>query len=198
MTRDDSQDQQNGNGDLGDEVPVEVAPPPELAPPVEDPVAVLEREKKELHDRLLRTAADLENFRKRSRKELDDARVRAREEILREILPSVDNLERALTAAQEPNATVTVIVDGVKLVLRQFLSGLERFEIKPFSSLGEAFDPTRHEAVSQIETDAQPAGSVVSELQRGYLIGNRLLRPAMVAVAKAPPRPEAADAESAE
>jgi len=187
----ESDQNQTGSGEPA-EVPVEV----ETTPPPSDPIAelneriaALEKEKKELHDRFLRGAADLENFRRRARKDVDDARTRSREEVLKEILPSIDNLERALVAALEPTATVGVLVDGVKLVLRQFISGLERFEIKPFNAAGEAFDPTRHEAVSQIETADQPPGTVVSEMQRGYMIGTRLLRPALVAVAKAPPAP---------
>ena len=131
MSNDD--ENQTGNGEPV-EVPVEVEPTPA---PAEDPaadlttkIATLQQEKKELHDKFLRAVADLENYRRRSRKEIDDGRVRAREEVLREILPSVDNLERAVLAASEPSATVAILVDGVKLVLRQFLSGLERFEIK--------------------------------------------------------------------
>jgi molecular chaperone GrpE len=184
MTEND-ENEGTGTGEPA-EVPVEV----DAAPAVDDPavkIAKLEQEKKDLHDKFLRAVADLENFRRRSRKDVDDARTRAREEVLKEILPSVDNLERAVLAAQEPTATVGVLVDGVKLVLRQFLSGLERFEIKAFASAGEAFDPARHEAVSQIETAAHPPGTVVTEMQRGYTIGARLLRPALVAVAKAPP-----------
>jgi molecular chaperone GrpE len=176
------------------EVPVEVEAPAEAppAPAAEDRVAVLEKEKKELHERLLRTAADFDNFRKRSRKELDDARAKAREDVLREMLPVVDNLERAL-AASETAAGAAGIVDGVKLVLRQFASALDRFEVKGFTSVGEAFDPARHEAIAQVATaDAQP-GTVVAEMQKGYLMGTRLLRPAMVAVARPPEAPAAAD-----
>jgi molecular chaperone GrpE len=196
MSNDD--ENQTGNGEPV-EVPVEVEPTPAPAA-ADDPatkIAALEQEKKDLHDKFLRAVADLENFRRRSRKDVDDARTRAREEVLKEILPSVDNLERAVQAASEPSATVSVLVDGVKLVLRQFLSGLERFEIKAFSSQGEPFDPARHEAVSQIESADHAPGTVVTEMQRGYTIGTRLLRPAMVAVAKAPPAPAAPPEEPA-
>ena len=156
-------------------------------------LATLEKEKKDLHERLLRTAADFDNFRKRSRKDMDDARAKAREDVLREILPVADNLERALAAADQTGGVAQAassIADGVKLVLRQLASALDRFEVKPFSSLGEAFDPARHEAISQIETADKPAGTVVNEMQKGYLMGTRLLRPAMVAVAR-PPTPPA-------
>jgi molecular chaperone GrpE len=153
-------------------------------------VEALEKEKKETYDRLLRAAADLDNFRKRQRKETEEARIKAREDALREILPGIDNLERALAAAGKESGGGG-IVEGVKLVLRQFLTALERQEVKAFESVGQPFDPTRHEAISQVESDAHPPGAIALEMQRGYTIGNRLLRPALVAVArpKAPPAP---------
>jgi molecular chaperone GrpE len=156
-------------------------------------VAELEKEKKDTYERLLRTTADFDNFRKRTRKENEDARLKGREEILKEILPGIDNLERALAAAADASQAANV-ADGVKLVLRQFLSALERFDVKGFSSKGEPFDPSRHEAVSQIPRDDLPAGSVAEEMQRGYMIGPRLLRPAMVAVAVGKPGAAADDA----
>jgi molecular chaperone GrpE len=98
----------------------------------------------------------------------------------------VDNLERALQAADTAGAPQGGIADGVKLVLRQFTSALERFDVKSFAAVGQPFDPARHEAIAQVESADQPAGTVVNEMQRGYLVGTRLLRPAMVAVARAP------------
>jgi molecular chaperone GrpE len=162
-------------------VEVEVAP---VEPSAEDKLAALEKEKQELYDRLLRTAADLDNFRKRARKDADEARLKAREEVLREILPGIDNLERALAAS---GASPEGVIEGVRLVLRQFQTALERVEVKAFESVGAAFDPTRHEAIAQVETRERPPGTVVIEMQRGYTIGSRLLRPALVTVAKAPP-----------
>jgi molecular chaperone GrpE len=174
------------------------APRPDEPAPNDIPVevddssklATLEKERKELHERLLRTAADFDNFRKRTRKDMDDARAKAKEDVLREILPVADNLERALAAAESQGggAATGGIADGVKLVLRQLASALDRFEVKAFASLGEAFDPARHEAISQMESD-KPAGTVVNEMQKGYLMGTRLLRPAMVSVARAPAAP---------
>jgi molecular chaperone GrpE len=147
-------------------------------------IEALEKEKKETYDRLLRTAADLDNFRKRSRKDADDARLKAKEEALAAILPGIDNLERAIAAGVASGAEA--LLDGVKLVLRQFQSGLEKVDVKSFESVGQAFDPTRHEAIAQVETEAQPPGTIVTEMQRGYTVGGRLLRPALVTVAKAP------------
>jgi len=180
-----------------EDVPIEVeAPAPEPAAEA-DPAAqaqaqidALSREKKETYDRLLRTAADFDNYKKRARKDVEEARIKAREDVLRDILPAIDNLERALVAAQDPSAGAAAIVDGIKLVLRQFHGALDRFEVKAFDSLGQPFDPARHEAIAQVETGDHPPGTVASEMQRGYLISGRLLRPALVGVAKASPAPE--------
>jgi molecular chaperone GrpE len=200
-------DSENGEGD----VPVEVdsegdrttrVPDKQAegdpAAQLQDQLALVEKEKKDVYDRLLRTAADFDNFRKRSRKDMDDARVKAREDVLKEILPGIDNLERAIGAANDPNAGVSSVVDGIKLVLRQFQSALERFEVKGFQSVGQPFDPGRHEAISQLESSEHPPGVIAAEMQRGYTIGSRLLRPALVAVAKAPASapPESASEES--
>jgi molecular chaperone GrpE len=176
--------------------------PPELPPPTaEERLAMLEAEKVELRDRMLRVAADFDNWKKRSRKELSDSEARAKEQVLRDFLEIVDNLERATAswgqgkdAGKEIDAKA--IRDGVDLVLRQFRSKLERYQVKPLETKGAAFDPRVHEAISQMPApDAKP-GSVVHELQKGYLIGDRLLRPAMVVVAVAPPSPAPAEEAS--
>jgi molecular chaperone GrpE len=148
-------------------------------------IAALEKDKKDTYDRLLRTAADLDNFRKRSRKEADDARQKGKEEALTAILPGIDNLERAVAAAVAGSG-VEALLEGVRLVLRAFQSGLERVDVRAFESVGQPFDPTRHEAIAQVETAAQPPGTIVTEMQRGYQMGQRLLRPALVTVARAP------------
>jgi molecular chaperone GrpE len=169
-----------------------------LAPP--DPhaesrarIETLERERNDLKDRMLRLAADFDNFKKRSRKDLSEAQDRGREALLREILPVIDNLERALAHAEEKNGVDPAgFVEGIRLVHRQLVTALEKFEVRPFSAMGEAFDPQFHAAVQQVETAAHPAGQVVSEFMKGYRIGQRLLRPAMVGVARAPqPGPQA-------
>jgi molecular chaperone GrpE len=166
----------------GLEVEVEEVTQPPGSP--EARIAQLELEKKETYDRLLRTAADFDNYRKRTRREIDEAALKAREQVLKEMLPVIDNLERALSAAQAGQGAG--IVDGVKLVLRQFATALERFEVKPIEAVGQPFDPAFHEAITQLATTEHPNGTVVAEMQRGYTIGNRLLRPSLVAVAKAP------------
>jgi len=164
---------------------------PSPSPTAEERLALLETEKAELKDRMLRIAADFDNYKKRARRDQADAEARAKEFVLRDLLEVADNLERATVSwTKGPDeASAKSIRDGVDLVLRQFRSKLERYQVKAVDSLGQPFDPRLHEAVSQAPTtDAEP-GSVLHELQKGYLIGDRLLRPAMVVVATAPPPP---------
>ncbi|MEO8550664.1 MAG: nucleotide exchange factor GrpE [Kofleriaceae bacterium] len=168
-------------------IPVEVVPPDGgvAADPIaelEAKLATAEKEKKENWERYLRAAADLENTRKRNKREADDAKFETKTKVLKEILPVVDNLERAIEhagAISENNP----IIEGVQLVLRQLMTAFERLEVTPVEAQGQPFDPNLHEAISQQESDL-PAGSVVTVLQRGYKSGDRLLRPALVVVAK--------------
>jgi len=162
--------------------PVEVVAP-ELGNGLETKIAALEKDKKDNWDRYLRAAADLENLRKRQKRELEDARLDSKGRVLKEMLPVVDNLERAIEHATAQAGT-NPIVDGVQLVLRQFLTAFERLEVTPVEAGGQPFDPNLHEAISQQESDSPP-GTVVQVLQRGYKAGDRLLRPALVVVAKA-------------
>jgi len=150
-------------------------------------LAAAEEEKKAHWDRYLRAAADLENLRKRQRREVDDAKVDARCNALKELLPVVDNLERAIehAAAQMNDVSKSApLIEGVQLVLRQLLTAFERLEVTPVEALNQPFDPNLHEAISQLEYDAAP-GTIVQVLQRGYKMGGRLLRPALVVVARA-------------
>ena len=173
----------------GEVIPVEVVPPDAVpaADSTEAKLAALEKEKKENWDRYLRAAADLENLRKRQKREIDDAKFEAKTKTLKEMLPVVDNLERAIEHATTQAGT-NPIVEGVQLVLRQFLTAFERLEVAPIDAQDQPFDPNLHEAISQQESES-PAGTVVQVLQRGYKSGDRLLRPALVVVAKAPSKP---------
>jgi molecular chaperone GrpE len=148
---------------------------------IDSKIARLEDEKRELHDRFLRLAAEFENWKKRSKKEHDEAQVRGRDALLRELLPSLDNLERALQHAGEGPLAV-----GVRLVEKQLLQALEKFGVTRFSAVGKPFDPNLHDAIQQVETAEMPPGSVAQEFASGYMGNGRLLRPAMVAVAKGP------------
>lgn len=172
------------------EIPVEVE-----APAQQDPMAELqakleaaEKDAKDNKDRWLRAAADLENTRKRTKREIEDAKIDSKFKVLKEMLPVVDNLERAIEHAGGPGEK-NAIVEGVQLVLRQFTTAFERLEVTAIDAMGQPFDPNLHEAISQQESD-QPPGTVVQVLQRGYRSGDRLLRPALVVVAKAKPAPE--------
>ena len=175
---DETNTNQNGGG-AGEGAAPQL--PPETA---DERVASLTAERDEVKDRMLRIAADFENYQKRSRKEQTDAVAQAREAVLRDLLDVADNLERATTQVAGGNGTVdgAAVLKGVNLVLRQFQQKLERYDVKPFESAGQVFDPRVHEAISRVESADVPSGNVAVELQKGYKIGERLLRPAMVSV----------------
>ncbi|HEX3773132.1 MAG TPA: nucleotide exchange factor GrpE [Polyangiaceae bacterium] len=156
------------------------------APEPVDPLEAAKAEVAKLRDQLLRTAADFDNFRKRSRRELADAEKRAREDLLKELLPVFDNLERA-TAHAETATDVKALAEGIGLVMRQFLDTLAKIGIERIKAQGQSFDPAFHEAVQQFETSEHPPGTVIHEVQAGYKQGEKLVRPAIVVVAKAPP-----------
>jgi molecular chaperone GrpE len=184
---DPNQSADSGDGEAGLPIEVEVVPPD---PTPEERVAELDARNKETYDKYVRSVAELDNVRKRGRKDVEDARFDAQTRVLREMLPVIDNLERALahaTAAGDSSG----VMEGVRLVLRQFAQALERQNVHAVEARGKAFDPTEHEAVSQAETADAAPGTVIEVLQTGYRIGDRLLRPALVVVAKAPsdPRP---------
>jgi molecular chaperone GrpE len=140
-------------------------------------------ERDRIREQLLRTAADFDNFRKRSRKEIEEVRRRAIEETLRQVLPVVDNLERAANAMVGATEAAAV-AEGVHMVLRGFEEIASRMGLKRVPAVGQQFDPTCHDAVQQTETDAHAPGTIVAEVVPGYYLGERLLRPALVVVAK--------------
>jgi len=163
--------------------------------PVEplDPIAEAKAETARFKEQWMRSAADFDNFRKRSRKELEDTRKAGREELLKDLLPVFDNLERAMTSAERATE-VKPVSEGLKLVLRQFVDTLGRSGITKVPTTGKPFDPSMHEAIQQVETDEVAPGTVMAEVQPGYLQGERLVRAAMVVVAK--PKAEAEAAET--
>jgi len=145
-------------------------------------VAALKAERDALQDRLLRTAAEFDNYRKRIDRERREQSDAAASSLLSEVLPVVDNLERALQSPSGPEAAG--FRAGVELILRQLLDLLRKRGVTPIEALGADFDPRFHQAVSQEASDAHRDGEVMEEMQRGYMLGERLLRPAMVKVAK--------------
>lgn len=148
-----------------------------------DPLAEAKAEAARMKEQWVRTAADFDNFRKRSRKEIEDARKGGREELLKELLPVFDNLDRAIQSAQRAQ-DVKAVAQGLEMVLRQFLDTLGRTGISKVKTVGSIFDPSVHEAIQQVESDEHPPGTVVAEVQPGYVQGDRLVRAAMVVVAK--------------
>jgi len=134
-----------------------------------------------LRDKYLRLAAEFENYKRRVQREQNEAIRFANEGLLKELLPIIDNLERAIRSAKESPA-LDGVAEGVDLTLKQFMETLARFGVRPVSSVGEQFDPSRHQAVSRTGTDA-PENTVVEEYLRGYLLHDRVLRAAMVSVA---------------
>jgi molecular chaperone GrpE len=158
-------------------------PPASEKVKAEDPLAEAKAEAAKMKDQWIRTAADFDNFRKRARRELEDARKAGREELLKELLPVFDNLERAVQSADRAT-DVKGVADGLKMVLRQFLDTLSRANIVKVKTMGADFDPAVHEAIQQVETDEHPPGTIVAEVQPGYQQGDRLVRAAMVVVAK--------------
>jgi molecular chaperone GrpE len=142
-------------------------------------------ERDRMREQLLRIAADFDNFRKRSRKEIEEVRRRTIEDTLREMLPIVDNLERAASAMTDATE-VSAVTEGVHMVLRGFEDIANRLGLKRVTTIGHLFDPTCHDAMQQEETDAHAPGTIVAEVVPGYYLGERLLRPAMVVVAKPP------------
>ena len=143
-----------------------------------------EKELTELKDKYLRALADAENARKRIRQQSEESVRIQKEGLLRDLLPIVDNLERAIGAAREGVNDSAVIVDGIEMVLRSLLDFLKTQSVVPIVSAGQPFDPSRHEAVDQVASATHAPNTVVKEFHRGYLIGDRVLRPASVAVAK--------------
>jgi len=143
-----------------------------------------ETEAKNYYERLLRQAAELENYKKRSARERDDAIRYANESLLKDLLPVVDNLERAIAHASG-GGNGKPLVEGVEMVLRGLTDVLAKHGVMPISAQGQPFDPTKHEAMTQVETDDHEPNSVVEELHKGYMLRDRLLRPALVSVAKA-------------
>ena len=136
-------------------------------------------------DKFLRACADLENYKKRAEKEKSELISFANERFIKEVLPVVDNLERAIGYI-EAEAGIAAVKDGIKLVLDNLLVVLKKFGVEAASAMGEKFDPARHEAVSHEETVISDPGTVIKEFHKGYYLNGRLLRPAMVAIAKAP------------
>jgi len=143
-----------------------------------------ELEAKNSYERYLRQAAELDNFKKRTARERDEAIRFANEALIKDLLPVVDNLERAVAHASG-GGNGKPLVEGVEMVLKTLLDVLMKHGVVQITALGQLFDPSKHEAMAQVESDTHEPNSVVDELHKGYMLRDRLLRPALVSVAKA-------------
>jgi len=137
-------------------------------------------------DLYLRERADLENARKRHQRDREEAIRFANDRLLREMIPVLDNLERAVGHAEQGDDDRQGLLEGVNMTINQFRKVLEDFGVKPINALGEDFDPNLHQAMGHVETTDQAPNTVTSEFQKGYLLNDRLLRPSLVMVARAP------------
>lgn len=150
----------------------------------------------EAQERFVRLYADFENFKKRAQRERDDARRAATESVVTRMLPVVDNFEMALQAAHQPGTTVETLKAGVSMIQSQMRGVLAELGVEEISAVGQPFDPSLHDAVSQVETTEVPEGQVVQQVRKGYRCRDRLLRPASVVVARAPGTPSAVTDEA--
>lgn len=144
-----------------------------------------EAEIEELLDKYRRKAAAFSNYRKRQKRERELESIRLRTEVLGELLPIVDDFRRALQNVPE-QAKEREWVEGIALIQRKLEGLLDKYEVTPIEALGEAFDPNYHSALLQAESEEYPAGTVMEEVQKGYLVGDRVLRPALVKVSLGP------------
>jgi molecular chaperone GrpE len=159
--------------------------------------AKLRQDNADLKDRLLRTLAEMENLRKRTEREVVDARVYGTSSFARDVLGVADNIQRALEATGEDwkkhaDEAGKALYEGVELIERDLLKALEKHGVRRIEPQGQKFDPNLHQAMYEVPDDSVPAGTVVQVLQPGFTIGDRILRPAMVGVAKGGPKPEPA------
>ncbi|MCB1854024.1 MAG: nucleotide exchange factor GrpE [Halieaceae bacterium] len=152
----------------------------------QEAVARLEAEVIEARDQALRAQADAQNAARRAEQEVEKARKFALEGFAKELLPVVDNLERALEAASGDDEAVKAIAEGVDLTLKSFQGALGKFHIEALDPLGEPFDPNLHQAMSMVENGDVEPNTVIAVMMKGYTLNGRLLRPAMVMVSKAP------------
>src|SRR3954447_7844872 len=175
------------------------APETAQAETAPDPIAALAKEAADMKDRLLRTLAEMENLRRRTEREVADARAYGITNFARDILAVADNMERAMKALDDEirtkaDAGVKALLDGVELTERELIKVMEKYGVKKLEPQGQKFDPNLHQAMFELPDPSVPAGTVVQVMQPGYTIGERVLRPAMVGVSKGGPKASAAEA----
>lgn len=144
-----------------------------------------EEEAKDKHDRLLRVSAEFENYKKRTSREMDEFRKFANESLVKDMLFVVDNLERAIHSAKEEKSANSSVIEGIDIIVKEIMKLFEKYGVMPIDAMNKLFDPAYHQAVAQEEMSDIPVNTVLKELQKGYMIHDRLLRPAMVIVSVA-------------
>jgi molecular chaperone GrpE len=174
--------------DLDNQNPV--APAADGEPSFQDDLAAKTEECKSLNDRYVRLAAEFENYKRLSQRDQRDQIRYGNEQLIKELLPAVDNMERAIKAATN-GGSGNALIQGVDLTLKQLIGALGKFGVQPIESVGQPFDPTVHQAVSQIPSESVPAQHVAEEYQKGYRLHDRILRAAMVSVSTGRPPSEA-------
>ena len=189
-----------GTAHEADEMARVDAPAAETGAPRSDPNAVVEALQTEvasLKDRVLRTMAEMENLRRRTEREVADAKSYGVTSFAREMVSAVDNLQRAVAsvpadAKSEASPALQSFIQGIELTERDLLSRMARFKVQPIETVGSRFDPNRHEALFEMPDESVPSGTVVQQVETGYVIGDRVLRPAKVGVSRGGPKPDAA------
>ncbi len=169
----------------GQQVPVEQVPPvlAEDTQELEEKLKKAQTQAQENNEKYLRLYAEFENYRKRVSREKEEYTRFAHEQVVKDLLPVLDDLERALTHAQSA-AEVPALIEGVEMVKKHLISALEKYELKTFESFGKPFDPHVHEAVSHQESADFPPDTVMNEYRKGYTLRGKLVRPALVVVSK--------------
>lgn len=189
------------NKEAGQEADAEAAQAAEAEAQAElDPIEALRAENAELKDQVLRTLAEMENLRRRTEREVKDAKQYAVASFARDMLTVSDNLRRALDALPQETRDAAdeglkALLEGVDMTEREMLNQLEKHGVRPIDPSGEKFDPNFHQAMFEVPTTEVPGGTVVQVVQTGYVIGERVLRPAMVGVAKGAPKAPASNGE---
>ncbi len=154
---------------------------------LKEDLSAAKSEAAESYERMLRIMAEFENYKKRAQRQMEDHRKYANESLIKELLSVVDNLERAIHASNGEKVEDTSVVEGVEMTLGEIMKLLKKYHVTPVDAHGKPFDPAYHEAVMQEASDAYPENTVTAELQKGYLLHDRLIRPAMVVVSKGKP-----------
>src|ERR671916_1214402 len=191
------------NQNTPQEEPVQEAANEAVSQPAADPIAALEAEKADLKDKLLRLMADMENLRRRTAREIADARTYAVANFARDMLNVADNVRRAIEsvpaeASRTAEGAFKGLIEGIDLTERDLLKTLERHGVKRLDPQGQKFDPNLHQAMFEVPNPDVPNGTVVQVVQTGYVIGDRVLRPALVGVAKGGPKAAAQDSNGPE